>query len=157
VGTQKSFILFSVTGSFYCLCIPYALDAALVCESFLPCSKYLGSFWRSSLLFLSDLCNREWLSFLEIYDFLHNKHKGISKSFRTGRLKWELQIVQLSASRCSCIGILWVSLVSFATITLLCCSQQVFIFVVVCYPFSLETFGYTHIYEHYVKNTAYIV
>jgi len=33
-------------------------------------------------------------------------YEGVSKSFRTGRLEWELQMVQ-----CSCIAILWVSLV----------------------------------------------
>jgi hypothetical protein len=31
---------------------------------------------------------------------------GVSKSFRTGRLERELQMVQLSANRCSCITIL---------------------------------------------------
>jgi hypothetical protein len=36
-----------------------------------------------------------------------------------------------SATRCSCIAILWVSLVSFATITLCVASQQVFVVVVV--------------------------
>jgi hypothetical protein len=40
------------------------------------------------------------------------------KSFRTGRLERELQMVQLSATLCSCIAILWVSLVSFVAITL---------------------------------------
>jgi hypothetical protein len=38
-------------------------------------------------------------------------------------------MVQLSATRCSCITILWVSLVSFATITLCVASQWVFIVV----------------------------
>jgi hypothetical protein len=38
-------------------------------------------------------------------------------------------MVQLSATRCSCIAILWVSLVSFAAITLCVASQQVFIVV----------------------------
>jgi len=42
--------------------------------------------------------------------------EGVSKSFRTGRLERELQTVQLSAIRCTCIGILWVGLVSFAVI-----------------------------------------
>jgi hypothetical protein len=37
----------------------------------------------------------------------------------------ELQIVQLSATRCSCIAILWVSLVNFAAITLCVASQRV--------------------------------
>jgi hypothetical protein len=38
-------------------------------------------------------------------------------------------VVQLSATRCSCIAILWVSLVSFAAITLCVASQRVFIVV----------------------------
>jgi hypothetical protein len=37
----------------------------------------------------------------------------------------ELQMVQLSATRCSCIAILSVSLVSFAAITLCVASQRV--------------------------------
>jgi hypothetical protein len=58
------------------------------------------------------------------------RHERVSKSFRTGRLERELQMVQLSATRCSCIAILWVSLMSFAAITLCVASQQVFIVVV---------------------------
>jgi hypothetical protein len=70
---------------------------------------------------------------------------GVSKSFRTGRLVLELQMVQLSATRCSCITILWVSLVSFAAITLCVVSQPVFIFVsgIFRYRLSPENFGYT--------------
>jgi hypothetical protein len=63
-------------------------------------------------------------------------YKGVSKSFWTGCLEWELQMVQLSATRCNCIAILWVSLVSFVAITLCVASQWVFIVV------NLETFGY---------------
>jgi hypothetical protein len=55
--------------------------------------------------------------------------EGVSKSFRTGRLERELQMIQLSATRCSCIAILWVSIVSFAAITLCVASQWVFIVV----------------------------
>jgi hypothetical protein len=33
-------------------------------------------------------------------------YEGVTKSFRTGRLERELQIVQLSATSCSCIAIL---------------------------------------------------
>jgi hypothetical protein len=33
------------------------------------------------------------------------EYEGVSKSFRTGRLERELQMVQLSATRCSCIAI----------------------------------------------------
>jgi hypothetical protein len=57
-------------------------------------------------------------------------YEGVSKSFRTGRLERELQMVQLSATRCSCIAILWVSLVSFAAITL-CVASRGFIAIVV--------------------------
>jgi hypothetical protein len=31
-------------------------------------------------------------------------YEGVSKSFRSGRLERELQMVQLSATRCSCIA-----------------------------------------------------
>jgi hypothetical protein len=54
---------------------------------------------------------------------------GVSKSFRTGRPERELQMAQLSATTCSCIAILWVSLVSFAAITICVASQRVFIVV----------------------------
>jgi hypothetical protein len=50
---------------------------------------------------------------------------GVSKSFRTGSLEREMQMVQLSAITCSCIAILWVSLVSFAAIILCVASQRV--------------------------------
>jgi hypothetical protein len=33
-------------------------------------------------------------------------YDGVFKSFRTGRLEQELQMVQLSVTRCSCIAIL---------------------------------------------------
>jgi hypothetical protein len=52
-------------------------------------------------------------------------YEGVSKRFRTGRLEPELQMLQLPATRCSCIAILWVSLVSFAAITLYVSSQRV--------------------------------
>jgi hypothetical protein len=54
-------------------------------------------------------------------------YEGVSKRFRTGRLERELQMIQLSATRCSFIAILWVSLVSFSAITLCFASQRVFI------------------------------
>jgi hypothetical protein len=58
-------------------------------------------------------------------------YEGVSKSFRTDGLERELQMVQLSATRCSCIAILWVSLVSFAaTVLRVVASQRVFIVVV---------------------------
>jgi hypothetical protein len=57
-------------------------------------------------------------------------YRDVSKSFRTGRLKRELQVVRLSATKCSCIAILWVNLVSFAAITLWVASQREFVVVV---------------------------
>jgi hypothetical protein len=54
-------------------------------------------------------------------------YEGVPKSFRTGFLERELQMGHLSASRCSCIVVLWVSLVSFANITLCVASQRVFV------------------------------
>jgi len=56
------------------------------------------------------------------YTFLSNE--GVSKSFRTGH---QVQMVQLSDTRFSCITILLVSLVSFATITLCVATRRVFI------------------------------
>jgi hypothetical protein len=47
-----------------------------------------------------------------------------------GLLERELQMVQLSATRCSCVTILWDSPVSFGAITLCVVSQRVFIFLV---------------------------
>jgi hypothetical protein len=57
-------------------------------------------------------------------------YEGVSKLFRTDRLERELQMVEPSATRCSYIAILWVSLVRFAAITLCVASQRVFIVVV---------------------------
>jgi hypothetical protein len=66
------------------------------------------------------------------------------ESFRTGRLKRELQMIRLSATRCSCIAVLWAILVSFAAITLCVDSQRV---VYCCclfrYRLSPETFDTT--------------
>jgi hypothetical protein len=58
-------------------------------------------------------------------------YEGVSKSSQTGHLEQELQMVQLSATWCSCTAILSVSLVSFAAITLCVASQQVSVFVIV--------------------------
>jgi hypothetical protein len=55
-----------------------------------------------------------------------SQYEGVSKSFRTGRLERELHMVRLSATRCSCSAILWVSLVSFAAISL-CVASQAYI------------------------------
>jgi hypothetical protein len=65
-------------------------------------------------------------------------YEDVSKSFRTGRLERELQMVQLSW-----IAILWVSLVSIAAITLCVASQRVFCSCLLHYRLSPETFGHT--------------
>jgi hypothetical protein len=57
-------------------------------------------------------------------------YEDVSKSFRTGRLELELQMVHLCAITCSYIAILWVSLVIFAAIALYVASQRAFIVVV---------------------------
>jgi hypothetical protein len=77
--------------------------------------------------------------------------RGCIQIFRTGHLERELQIVQLSATRCSCIAILRVSLVSFAAIALCVASQDVFIFVVVYFVIDsirrlLDTLSYILLY-----------
>jgi hypothetical protein len=64
---------------------------------------------------------------LNFYHYTSYKCEGVSKSFRTGRLERELQMIQLSATRCSCIAIQWVSLKSFAVITLCFASQRLFL------------------------------
>jgi hypothetical protein len=70
--------------------------------------------------------------------FLDLVYEGVSKSFRTGRLERELQMVQLSATTCSYISILWVSLVSFAAITLCVASRRVLIVIVVYFVDSVR-------------------
>jgi hypothetical protein len=71
----------------------------------------------------SILCVPSW-KFLSCSIFL-TLYEGVSESFWTGHLERELQMVQFSATRCTCIMISWVSLVSFATITL-CVPSWVF-------------------------------
>jgi len=56
-------------------------------------------------------------------------YEDVSKSFRTGRLERELQMLHLSATRCSYSAVLWGILVSFDAITLSVASQRVFIVV----------------------------
>jgi hypothetical protein len=67
-------------------------------------------------------------------------YDGVSKSFQICRLERQLQMVQLSATSCSCIAILWISLVSFAAITLSVASQRVFIVVLVSLSTQSENF-----------------
>jgi hypothetical protein len=73
--------------------------------------------------------------------------QGCIQSFQTGYLEQELEMVQLSATRCNCIAILWVSLVNFATITL-CVASRVF---VVAY-FVMTQSGNFRIHPRMLKN-----
>jgi len=66
----------------------------------------------------------------DVSSFLVTSLEGVSKSFRTGRLEWELQMVHPSATKFNRIAILWVSLVSFAAITHCVASQRLFFVVV---------------------------
>jgi hypothetical protein len=57
-----------------------------------------------------------------LHEEIHNLYyEGVPRSFRTGRLEREMQMVELSATRCS--------LVSLAAITLCVASQRVFVVV----------------------------
>jgi hypothetical protein len=71
------------------------------------------------------------MHYIHILALTHSIYEGVSNSFRTYRLERELQGIQLSATRCSCIAVLWVSLVNFAAITLCVASQWVFLVLVV--------------------------
>jgi hypothetical protein len=51
------------------------------------------------LYYSKNYCHKELVCEKKIY-------KGVSKSFRIDRLERELQMIQLSATRCSCIAIL---------------------------------------------------
>jgi hypothetical protein len=108
--------------------------------------------WSSQLCLLQTQCkslptgrNQNWYEtqiitwhHVTFYSFVFESFKEVklgymrvSRSFRTGLLERELQMVELSATRCSCIATLWVSLVSFAAINICVASQRVFIVVVV--------------------------
>jgi hypothetical protein len=83
------------------------------------------------------------------HHFLEGLYEGVSRIFRTGRLERELQMVQLSATSCSSIAILWVSLVSFAAITICVASQGMFVVIVVYFVIDsvqklLDTTSYVH-------------
>jgi hypothetical protein len=87
---------------------------------------------KAEYTILSIIFNYAWI-------FFEYQYEGVSKSFQTGCLEQELQMVQLFAIRCSCITILWVSVVSFATITLCVASQWVFVAVVIVVYFFVDS------------------
>jgi hypothetical protein len=75
-----------------------------------------------SFTFISVLNRKLWLQRYVLCPlYCLWTYESVSISSRTGRLERELQMVELSATGCSCIAILWVSLMSFAAVTPLCC------------------------------------
>jgi hypothetical protein len=89
-----------------------------------------------------------------INSFLFQKYEGVSKSTQTCRLERKLHIVELSATKCSCFAISWVSLVSFTSITLCVASQQVIpkvsvFFVIDSVRKRLDTPYYYYYYYYY--------
>jgi hypothetical protein len=72
-------------------------------------------------------------------------YEGVSKSFWTGRLDQELQVVQLSATRCSCIALSLSQSSDFYCHNTLCCfSRSVYCCKhIFCNQLNLEAFGYT--------------
>jgi len=98
------------------------------CQVRRSCTRWIGKaafVFRNITEFLTNLMTTSWWKKILYPDLYHNLYEGVSRSFRTGRLDRELQIVQLFATRCSCITIPWVSLVSFAAITLCVACQRV--------------------------------
>jgi hypothetical protein len=88
--------------------------------------------------------NKLWRQGLPVMHCSFTKYilyEGVSKSYRSGRLERELQMVQFSANRFSCITALWVSLVSFTRHNPLCCfSMSVYCCKHICrYRHSPET------------------
>jgi hypothetical protein len=94
------------------------------------CTKKINNncFWYILTFYITfQLIQLRQINWNNKHDGNSTVYEGVSKSFRTGRLERELQIVQLSATRCSCIAILWVSLATFAAITLCVASERVFV------------------------------
>jgi hypothetical protein len=102
------------------------------------------SFKDTLLEFWPDADYTVWSAPFKVVTF--SPFEGVTKSLRTGRLDRELQMVQLSATRCNFNAIMWVSLVSFAAITLCVDSQRVFIVVAYFVIGSVRKFLYTPSY-----------
>jgi hypothetical protein len=117
----RSFLLFLQIASFHNFNAPYAsLYFGLSLPRF-PVGVHVGA------LYILPLFTYGMTTILLCY-FMYG---GAAVSFRTGLLERELQMIELSTTICSCIPILWISLVSFPTITLCIASQRVFNFVFV--------------------------
>jgi hypothetical protein len=81
----------------------------------LLCTSYIISHSVMQINIVGTLISKQVL----IENLLNCVYEGVPTSFRTGHLERELKMVQFSATRCSCIPILVVSLESSATKNLL--------------------------------------
>jgi hypothetical protein len=92
----------------------------------------------------------------------------VSKSFRTGRLERELQLVQISATRCNCIAVWWVLLPNplccFLTSVCCCCCcccccwfRYDPVRKLLDTPSYTHTHTHTHIYIHAHMEQVYTV
>jgi hypothetical protein len=129
--------------------------------------EFKVTIWRNFKLLLLYMINSNPKNFFKIIGIGHLSniwninlklflYNSVSKSFRTGRLERKLQMVQLFATRCSCIAILWISLVSFAAMTLFVASQRVFIVVSVYFVIDsarklLDIPSYMHVSQIEMK------
>jgi len=93
------------------------------CSDMGPCTQLAQPNWASNWTTFGWLHSVQ----VEVKLYLCLYYEGVSRSFRTGRLEREPQMIRLSATRCSCIATLWVSLVSCVAITLCVASQPLFI------------------------------
>jgi hypothetical protein len=103
-----------------------------------------GGSWKNR----ADIWPQGLSDMIQLTTTSRSVYEGVSKSFRTSRLERELQMVQLSATRCNCIAILWVSLVTFAAVAHCVASQWAFIVVSVHFVIDsvrklLDTPSYT--------------
>jgi hypothetical protein len=82
--------------------------------------------------------------------------RGCIRKFPDWTTGARTQMVQFSATRCRCIDILWVSLLSFAAVTLCVASQRVFVvvyFIIDSVRKLIDTFSY---YLHSLWRFGYV-
>jgi hypothetical protein len=116
-------------------------NTTLTCEC--PCDKYTYKFyWYSHFFPETKIMYKSLMGFHFLFKLAY---EGLSKSYRTGRLERELQMVQPSATRCNCIAYFVSQSSEFCSHSPLCCFPTS-IYCCCClflYIFSPETFGYT--------------
>jgi hypothetical protein len=126
-----------------------------------PCLRWQHPYSRFQYSFpFYYVVERKWKLYCNIDDLAH---EGVSKCFWTGCLVWKLQMVQLFATRYSCIAVLWISPTSSATITLYVASQWVFIVVSIYFVIDsvkklLDTPSYittVHTHRKKLKDVGY--